>query len=188
MRIEKTTITILSIISILSISTIMLISVHAQENKEPEIIAKEPSLLAIQYGQSGSISPINSTNYSMQLNDLADKVTLFSDRPYRLVTTQSIQDFVDNWTKGSDSFLLDPPNAALVLLTPNNDQDIFEIELFNPVYDNDKKTIKYEFTILGNSTSSGIPKDMGKSALIIDDLYPEMKLEVKAAVNDQITD
>jgi hypothetical protein len=30
------------------------------------------------------------------------------------------------------------------------------------VYDNDKKTIKYDFTVLGNSTTSGIPMVYGE--------------------------
>jgi hypothetical protein len=68
------------------------------------------------------------------------------------------------------------------------EQDIFEIELFNPIYDNDKKTIKYEFTVLGNSTVSGLPNALWKSTLIIEDLYLGMKLEFEAAINDQITD
>ena len=67
-----------------------------------------------------------------------------------IVVTQTTQDFVGNWTNGEDSFQVDPPNAALVVLTENQEDDVFEIELFNPIYDEDEKAIRYDFRVLGN--------------------------------------
>jgi hypothetical protein len=136
---------------------------------QTEVNIESPQFLAIQHAQSGTISEINSTSYKLQLNDLANKTILFSDRPDRIVATQTIQDFIGNWTIGEDSFQVDPPNAALVVLTEAQEDDVFEIELFNPIYEEDDKAMSYDFIILGNITSSpDLPADLGKSVLIID--------------------
>lgn len=79
---------------------------------------------------------------------------MFSDRPNRIVVTETTQDFVGNWTSGEDSFQIDPPNAALVVLADDQEDDVFEIELFNPTFDEDENAIRYEFNVLGNATSS----------------------------------
>lgn len=138
----------------------------AAQQGQTQTNIESPQLLAILHAQSGTISEINSTSYTLQLNELADKTILFSDRPNRIVVTQSIQDFIGNWTIGDDSFQVDPPNAALVL-TDDQEFDVFEIELFNPQYDNNEKTITYDFSVLGNATSSReLPANLGKSVLI----------------------
>ena len=140
---------------------------------------ESPQFLAIQHAQSGTISEINSTTFSLQLNELADKTILFSDRPDRIVATQSNQDFIGNWTSGQESLRIDPPNAVLV--ADDLKEDTIEIELFNPKYENDGKKISYDFILLGNTTTiSDLPIDLGKSALIIDS-FP-------MAVNSQVTD
>ncbi|HJR85310.1 MAG TPA: hypothetical protein VJ772_08090 [Nitrososphaeraceae archaeon] len=158
---------ILSIISVVSFMSIFMSEVFAQVQTSTNV--ESPQFLAIQHAQSGTTSQINSTSYVLQLNDLANKTILFSDRPNRIVVTQTTQDFVGNWTNGEDSFQVDPPNAALVVLTENQADDVFEIELFNPIYDEDEKAIRYDFRVLGNVTSSpDLPANLGKSVLIID--------------------
>jgi hypothetical protein len=46
-------------------------------------------------------------------------------------------------------------------------QDTAIIELFNPVYDIDKKTLKYDI-IPDNATSIDLPNEFGQSTLLID--------------------
>lgn len=151
---------------------------YAQQG-QTETSIESPQFLAIQNAQSGTISEINSTTFLLQLNDLADKLILFSDRPDRLVVTQSNQEFVGNWTSGEESFRLDPPNAVLVV--DDQKEDTIEIELSNPKYASDERKISYDFTFLGNKTTvSDLPNELGKSVLIIDS-FP-------MAVNSQITD
>ena len=158
---------ILSIISVVSFMSMFISEVFAQVQTSTNI--ESPQFLSIQHAQSGTTSQINSTSYVLQLDDLANKTILFSDRPNRIVVTQSIQDFVGNWTNGEDSFQVDPPSAALVVLTENQEDDVFEIELFNPMYDEDEKAISYDFRVLGNVTSSpDLPANLEKSVLIID--------------------
>jgi hypothetical protein len=157
----------LSTISVFVGISLLMTEIFAQQGKTGTNI-ESPQFLAIQHAQSGTISDINSTSYTLQLNDLADKTILFSDRPNRIVVTETTRAFVGNWTSGEDSFQVDPPNAALVL-TDDQEDDVFEIELFNPTYNEDENAIRYDFSVLGNATSSpDLPSNLGKSVLIID--------------------
>lgn len=60
---------------------------------------------------------------------------------------------------------MDAPNAVLVV--EEQEQDITLIELFNPVYDKDKKTLKYDITPY-NTTHIEFLMELGESTLIID--------------------
>ena len=146
-------ITVLSTISIL-ISVSTLTSVYAQENMTD---SEEPKFFAIQYAQSGSISEINETAYSLELNDVSDKTILFSDRPDRIVMSVSTSDFIGNWSTGEDSFAVDAPNSVLIV-DEIEEQYTAITELFNPVYDVDKKTLKYDI-IPDNRTSIELPSE-----------------------------
>src|SRR5687767_2390411 len=169
MKIHNTRVifSMLSTISVFVGISLLMTEVFAQQGETGTNI-ESPQFLAIQHAQSGTISDINSTSYTLKLNDLADKTILFSDRPNRIVVTETTRDFVGNWTSGEDSFQVDPPNAALVV-TDDQEDDVFEIELFNPTYDEDENAIRYDFSVLGNATSSpDLPPNLGKSVLIID--------------------
>jgi hypothetical protein len=125
------------------------------------------TFLSIQAAQSGSLSELNATTYSLELNDVSDKTILFSDRPGRFVTTLPTSDFVGDWTTGPNSFQSDPPNAALVLDEPTA-QDVTIVELFNPLYNGDNKTLQYDVNPIGNITSTDLPSEFQQSTLVID--------------------
>lgn len=148
--------------------------VHAQEGNVTAMA--EPKFLTIQHAQSGSISKINDTAYSLELDNVSKKSILFSDRPDRIVTSVSTADFIGNWTAGADSFVEDAPNAVLVV-DDLEGQDTAVLELFNPIYDIDKRILKYEVTP-DNATSINLPKEFGRLTLVVD----------PNAVNSQITD
>ena len=123
----------------------MLISLSSTVGAQNTMISNEnnePKFIAIQNAHLGSISEINSTSYLLQLDDLSDKIILFSDGPNRIVQAQSIDDFIGNWSLGSDSFLADPPNAALVILAGGK-EDVFDLELLNSHYDRDENRLSY---------------------------------------------
>ena len=84
--------------------------VYAQT--EENVTASELSFQFIQSAQSGSLSQINDTAYSLELNDVADRTVSYSDRPYRIVESIDTSGFVGNWSSNEDSFAIDPPNAA----------------------------------------------------------------------------
>ena len=153
---------ILSLLSVFVIGTLTTV-VYAQENMTD---SEEPKFFAIQRAQSGSITEINRTAYSLELNDVSDKTILFSDRPYRIVMSESTSDFIYNWSIGEDSFAVDSPNSVLIV-DEQGEQDIVIIELFNPVYDANEKTLKYEVTAY-NTTGINLPNEFGRSTLIID--------------------
>ena len=129
-----------------------------------------PKFFAIQYAQSGSLSEINDTAYSLELIDVSNKTILFSDRPDRIVKSVSTSNFIDNWSKGEDNFAVDAPNAVLVM-DESEKQDNTIITLFYPVYDSNEKTLKYEVTP-DNATSIELPNEFGQSTLVMDSFGP----------------
>ncbi|MGD1834374.1 MAG: hypothetical protein ACPKQO_01470 [Nitrososphaeraceae archaeon] len=138
-------------------------STYAQENMTD---SEKPKFFAIQHSNSVSISDINETTYSLELNDVSDNTILFSDRPDRIVTSVSTSNFIGNWSSGEDSFAVDSPNAVLVVDEVDKQNTII-VELFNPVYDGDKNVLKYE-AIPDNATSIDLPSEFGQTTLIID--------------------
>ncbi|MGA7368108.1 MAG: hypothetical protein WBX01_03195 [Nitrososphaeraceae archaeon] len=90
----------------------------------------------IQRAQSGSISQINETAHTLELNNVSDSTILFSDRPNRIVDTVSTSDFVGNWTTGPDSFAVDAPNDVLIVENiQSGNLETAIVESFDPVYD-----------------------------------------------------
>ena len=138
--------------------------VYAQENITD---SETPKFFAIQHAESGSILEINETAYTLELNDVSDKTILFSDRPDRIVISVSTADFIGNWTTGEDSFVVDAPNSVLIVDEIEGKQDTAIIELFNPVFDSNKKALKYD-VIPDNATSIDITVGFGQSTLLID--------------------
>ena len=161
-----TVLMLLSILSVIAITTSSN-SIYAQENMTE---SEEPKFFGIQHAQSGSLSEINETTYTLELNDVSDKTILFSDRPDRIVMSVTTSDFISNWSTGEDSFAVDAPNAVLVV-DESEKQDVVIVELFNPVYDVNKKTLKYEVTA-DNATSIELPGEFGQTTLVIDDSQP----------------
>jgi hypothetical protein len=123
--------------------------------------------LAIQNANSGMISQINATAYTLELNNVSNDTVLFSDRPERIVESVSTSDFVGNWSVGSDSFVADAPNAALITKDIQTGLDTAIIELFNPMYDMNLETLAYTI-MTENATSIDLADELGQSVLVID--------------------
>jgi hypothetical protein len=124
--------------------------------------------LSIQNAKSGSLSQINATAYTLELDNVANKTIMFSDRPERVVETISTTGFVGNWTAGQNSFGADEPNDALIMENTQTGQlETAVIESFNPIYDTTANTLTY--TIMAeNGTSIKLPSEFGQSTLITD--------------------
>jgi hypothetical protein len=127
--------------------------------------------LFIQGAQSGSVSEVNATTSTLELNDVSDKTIFFADRPDRIVGAENTTDFIGNWSSGPNSFAVDPPNA--VLIVDDKRQDYAIIELFNPQYGPEANTLKYDITAENatttTSSSINLPGEFGQSTLVIDD-------------------
>ena len=103
---------------------------------------------------------------------------MFSDRPDRIVSSVNTTNFIGNWSQGEDSFAADPPNAALVLDDEEQRQEVAVIELYNPEYDLEANTLKYDISVENatsasattttTTTSINLPSEFGQSTLVID--------------------
>ena len=178
---------LVAVISTLSIIVVIstITSVHSQRpdpiltfiEYEDKIIDKKntkinttehvPKFFAIQHAQSGSISEINETTYSLELNDISEKTILFADRPDRIVLSESTSDFIGNWSLGEDSFVVDSPNALLVVDNQDGQQFTAIVEVFNPIYDYNKKVLQYIVTP-DNATSIDLPSKFIQTTMIVD--------------------
>jgi hypothetical protein len=146
--------------------------VYGQQQENTTASEVPIKFIAIQHAQSGSISKVNATTNFLELNNVSDAV-LFSDRPNRIVKTESTQEFLNRWydagTGTKNSFFLDPPNAALII-DDQEEQDVAVVELFEPAYDYDSNTLVYNFNYL-NNTIDKLPNEFGQSTLLIDKFH-----------------
>ena len=130
------------------------------------------TFLFIQGAQSGSVSEVNATTSTLELNNVSDKTIFFSDRPDRIVGSANTTDFIGNWSIGENNFALDPPNAALIL-DDEVQRHLAVIELFNPEYNQEANTLKFDITAVNATTTGhvGIPSEFGQSSMVIDGAY-----------------
>ena len=127
------------------------------------------TFLFIQSAQSGSLSEVNATTSTLELNDVSNKTIMFSDRPDRIVVSIDTGDFIGNWSTGVNSFVVDPPNAALVVDDEAElKQDLGVIELYNPVYDSEANTLRYDIVSENGTSIDGLPGEFGQYTLVID--------------------
>jgi hypothetical protein len=79
-------------------------------------------------------------------------------------------DSIGNWSLGANSFVVDPPNVALVVHDDvEQRQDLAVIELFNPLYDSFANTLSYDMVSENGTSIGGLPGKFGPSTLVIDD-------------------
>ena len=128
------------------------------------------TFLFIQGAESGSVSEVNATTSTLELSNVSDKTILFSDRPDRIVASIDTADFIGNWSTGANSFAVDPPNVALVVDDDAEQrQDLAVIELFNPEYDSEANSLRYDIVAENGTSIGGLPGEFGPSTLVIDD-------------------
>ncbi len=95
------------------------------------------------------------------LEDMAPATLFFADRPERLSGHFSNADFVDLWTRSSQSYAADPPNAALSFLE-ETDKPPVVVELKDvSLQGND---LHYEVRVLDGE----LPAESGAVSLFID--------------------
>jgi hypothetical protein len=100
-------------------------------------------------------------NGQLTLEGIAPTTIIFSDRPDRITGHIPIEEFVDSWGEGDDSFAADPPNAALSIFTEDEIHDVIVV-LGDPRLDGDQ--LSYSVDILDGE----IPGSGGPSSLFID--------------------
>ena len=151
--------------------SIPLKSVYAQEENRTNPVTSDIVYLFVQSAKSGTIEKLssNETNsfgtHMLTLNNLSQTIK-FSERPDRIVSPVDTNQFVKDWYDGSqktDSFNSDPPNAALII----HGVHAGVIELLNPQYNNNTRTIQYHIQPL-EKNSLKIPNELEEITLVID--------------------
>ena len=111
--------------------------------------------LMVQSAQTADIKQNqNSNTYTVTLENVSPYVSYFSERPDRKAGTMHIDEFLKLWThQGKDSFSANPPNADLhaTQIMSSSEAINFPIELTNPVYNHESKTLSYTATPLKGS-------------------------------------
>ena len=87
------------------------------KEKTPAVVKAEhkaPSFLFVVYSEKANIKKLKNERYTitMQHTDI-NHVIAFSDRPYRIVKYITGNNLQKLWSKGKNSFAVDPPNAVL---------------------------------------------------------------------------
>jgi hypothetical protein len=149
--------------------------------------AAPKEFLFVQSFESGTLEPLSAASaatpaaggaeYTLTLSQGLGQTIFFSDRPERVVGTVPTPRFLDALGFTPEN----PPNAALVASTGNENEEILVVELFNPSYDEALKTVTYGVRILDDfdrvdmtftqdvSTEPKAATSYGVSNLFVDD-------------------
>lgn len=94
--------------------------------------SEHPAFLFVQLANSGTWTPKPGEDgvYELTLTSPGQQTIYFSDRPDRIVGTLP----TDTFLEGLGFSPFEPPNAAVVVTTPDGERDVLVVELFNPVY------------------------------------------------------
>ena len=164
-------IVLLSILSsITSLTPILLFldNIYAQQfNLSDNKFAKGPEFFALQHALSGSITESNKSSYTLELNNISDKMILFSNEPDRLVKSIGTDDFINKLIEETNGLQSSQANVELVLDLKDG-QKSFVVELSNPEYQKQNKLLKYD--ILLNESKSGLQTQFGEVTLVIDSI------------------
>lgn len=97
----------------------------------------------------------------LTLRDPAALTIFFADRPKRFTGHMPNSEFANYWDAASDSFAKDPPNAAVMVASPDNPPAIVELKSFTLL---DSGDIVYEIDVLEGE----VPANGEAVALFID--------------------
>ena len=100
-------------------------------------------------------------NGRLILYGIAPTTLMFADRPQRVTGHVPMEEFLDAWGEGDDSFAADPPNAVLSTFSEDEVNDVVVV-LQGPALDGDRFSYQVEI-LVGEMPSSG-----GPSSLFID--------------------
>lgn len=98
---------------------------------------------------------------TVTLSEVSPQIVMFADRPRRVADAEPLQAFVDGWTKGSQSFLSDPPNAGFTVWA-DGAYRVSVMELSDPVYDGQNLSFKVK------AVEGQLPKSGEQTSVFID--------------------
>ena len=135
--------------------------------------------LFVQTASGGSLVPVKGEDdtFTLTLRGVSPEVVTFTDRPVRAAADLALDEFLGNWDGGT--FADDPPNAALVVSGGADARDVFVLELEDPRYDKEARTLRYRATSIPEGPSArlvgftdaadeAVPTRFGRASLFID--------------------
>jgi hypothetical protein len=150
----------------------------------PGAEATGPAFLFVQLAEGGTWAPKPDEDgvYLLTLAGPSAQTVYFSDRPARVVGTVPTDDFLE----ALGFTAAEPPNAAVVVRTPDGEEDVLVVELFDPVYTRDfgaggAGALTYEARVLTEYQGEGLagwapqaadnrlPAAFSQASLFIDD-------------------
>ncbi len=146
------------------------------------------SQLFVQTTNSGTWELGDHGQHILTLTAPGAHVTVFTDRPERLASQMTKEEFLDLWA--SFGFDLDPPNAAIVVNDATATKSTVVVELSNPKMVG--TSVQYTATVLHNSTGSfaeyevddDLPATFEDASLFIDNTSPNLFKVVTICVSN----
>lgn len=132
--------------------------------------------LIIQYAHKASLEKSSTPGaFKLTLHDVLPYATAFTQRPIRKVELITLDKLLHLWgNKDPNGFSKNPPNAALnafVEGSGSEEHQNFFVQLLEPVYDAQKRTLTYTLkTLDGNPTELPDSAMLGHVNLFIDDI------------------
>ncbi len=99
---------------------------------------------------------------TLTLQNVAPVTIFFSDRPKRVAGHLPTRAFIANWSKGTNSFKKDPPNATLSVFNPKAPVTVAVMELTDPNLEGGNLSFKVKMI------SGKLPAKAGENSLFID--------------------
>jgi hypothetical protein len=173
--------------SVATVAAVATRSTSAQEATPaatPTGNGEKPTFLFVQLAEVGTWLPKPGEDgvFLLSLSGASGQTLFFSDRPDRIVGTVPTDQFFD----GLGFTPAGPPNAALVVRTPDGERDVLVIEVFNPVYTENFGEgagiqLTYEARVLGAYEGEGLTAWSAEQA---DDLLPAQFTNASLFIDD----
>lgn len=150
----------------------------------PDATAGDKTFLFVQLADQGSWTPKPDEPgvYLLTLIGTGEQTLFFSDRPDRIVGTVATDQFLDvlGFTP------VNPPNAAIVVQTPEGTRDVLVVELFDPVYtrtfgDQGQEILTYDAKVLSAYQGNGLEEWVPQAD---DDQLPQEFTQVSLFIDD----
>jgi hypothetical protein len=125
----------------------------AQNLHEPKRIPGVGELFVLRAG-GGELERVRAGVFELVLHRSASAVTVFSDRPQRLVREQRLRSFLKGWN--GLGFGADPPNAALSIAAAPSARDVLVFELSRPRIGAGGRTLRFRARPLAGRPGGGL--------------------------------
>ncbi len=145
------------------------ITINRHSLKKAKTVVNRPqhemSLLFVINAERGVISA-----NTLELENVANAVIYFSDRPERIAGHIALESFLKSWNKSSDSFADNPPNAVLSITEDGKVFNTIVVELLKPIMEG--TTLRFQVKILEGTIPATGSIPFTHDPLFIDGGFP----------------